>query len=81
MVAGKLLAAKRPTLVPVLDNKVNDFLKPPKRQFWVSLHDELSDQARREAISDICQVAPPHVSLLRRIDVALWRAAKGEAGT
>jgi hypothetical protein len=27
-------------------------------------------------ITEVCQVAPPHVSLFRRIDVALWLAAK-----
>lgn len=78
VVAGKLLAAKRPKLLPILDNEVNDYLRPPKTLFWVSLHDELSDAARREAITDVCRFAPPHVSLLRRIDVALWRAAKRE---
>jgi hypothetical protein len=76
VVAGKLLAAKRPKLLPILDNLVNDFLKPPKELFWVTLHDELSDASRRGAIADVCQVAPPHVGLLRRLDVALWRAAK-----
>ena len=76
VVAGKLLAAKRPKLLPILDNVVNDYLKPPKELFWVTLHDELSDAARREASAAVCGVAPPHVSLLRRIDVALWRAAK-----
>lgn len=76
VVAGKLLAAKRPKLLPILDNVVNDYLKPPKELFWVTLHDELSDTSRRDAIAAACQHAPPHVSLLRRIDVALWRAAK-----
>jgi hypothetical protein len=81
VVAGKLLAAKRPQLLPILDNVVNDFLQPPKELFWVTLHDELFDASRRQAISEVCQVAPPHVSLLRRIDVALWRAAKRESST
>lgn len=76
VVAGKLLAAKRPKLLPILDNEVNTFLKPPKELFWVTMHDELSDVSRREAIADVCSVAPGYVSLLRRIDVALWRAAK-----
>jgi hypothetical protein len=62
--------------LPILDNDVNDFLKPPRELFWVTLHDELSDSTRREAIADVCRVAPAHVSLLRRIDVALWRAAQ-----
>ncbi|MGO4443088.1 DUF6308 family protein [Mycobacterium sp. 2YAF39] len=73
--AGKLMAAKRPKLVPILDNKVKDFIRPPDGLFWVKLHDELSDASRRAAIIDACQSAPPHVSLLRRIDVALWMAA------
>lgn len=76
VVAGKLLAAKRPKLLPILDNEVNNYLMPPRGLFWVTMHDELSDSSRRQVISEVCNVAPPHVSLLRRIDVALWRAAK-----
>jgi hypothetical protein len=45
------------------------------------MHDELSDVSRREVIADVCRVAPAHVSRLRRIDVALWRAAKRGDGT
>lgn len=74
VVANKLLAAKRPRLLPVLDNEVWNFLRPPNGRFWLSLHDELSDPTRRFAIAAACQAAPSHVSLLRRIDVALWMA-------
>jgi Family of unknown function (DUF6308) len=81
VLAGKLLAAKRPKLLPILDNEVNNFLQPPKELFWVSMYDELSETSRRQVISEVCQVAPPHVSLLRRIDVALWRAAKRTSST
>jgi hypothetical protein len=73
--AGKLIAAKRPRLIPILDNRVNDFLKPRKGLFWVSLYDELSDGACRATIAQACSAAPPYVSLLRRIDVAIWMAA------
>jgi Family of unknown function (DUF6308) len=73
--AGKLMAAKRPRLIPILDNKVKDFIQPPDGLFWVKLHDELSDESRRSAITDACRSAPPQVGLLRRIDVALWMAA------
>jgi hypothetical protein len=73
--AGKLLAAKRPRLIPILDERVQGLLKPRDEMFWVSMHDELSDESRRATIEQICRVAPPHVSLLRRIDVALWMAA------
>ncbi|KAA0110617.1 DUF6308 family protein [Mycolicibacterium sp. P1-5] len=76
VVASKLMAAKRPKLIPILDNEVRNYLQPPKSFFWVTMHDELSDPARRRAIEEACQAAPPQVSLLRRMDVALWRAAR-----
>jgi hypothetical protein len=76
--AGKLLAAKRPRLIPILDNQVQAFLEPIPGLFWVSMHDELSDESRRSTITAVCQGAPPHVSLLRRIDAAVWMAAKRE---
>jgi hypothetical protein len=76
--AGKLMAAKRPRLIPILDNKVKDFIRPPDGLFWVKLHDELADESRRAAIARACRAAPPHVGLLRRIDVALWMAATQE---
>lgn len=76
VVAGKLMAAKRPKLIPILDNEVRNYLQPPKNLFWVTMHDELSDPARRQVISEVCQSAPAPVGLLRRMDVALWRAAR-----
>jgi Family of unknown function (DUF6308) len=76
--AGKLLAAKRPRLIPILDKEVQAFLQPRQGLFWVSMYDELSDDCRRKTIADVCRNAPPHVSLLRRMDAALWMAAKRE---
>ena len=73
--AGKLMAAKRPRLIPVLDKEVKRLLKPPKGQFWGAMYDELSDERRRSSIAEVCANAPEEVSLLRRIDVALWMHA------
>ena len=70
--AGKLIAAKRPRLIPILDSRVQN--RSPQELFWVTLCDELSDEHRRATIADVCHAAPPHVGLLRRIDVALWMA-------
>ena len=70
--AGKLLASKRPRLVPILDDFVISELKPPQGRFWVSLYDQLVDKKRRDTIAEVCSCAPDHVSLLRRIDVAVW---------
>ncbi len=73
--AGKLMAAKRPRLVPILDKKVKGLLKPPRGRFWAGMQEQLSVEVRRQAIAEVCEVAPDGVSLLRRIDVALWMHA------
>lgn len=73
--AGKLLAAKRPRLIPILDKEVKGLLKPPKSGFWVAMYDQLVDSERRRIITEVCEAAPEGVSLLRRIDVALWMHA------
>ena len=73
--AGKLMAAKRPRLIPVFDNEVKRVLKPPKERFWVTMYDHLSDESRCQKIAKVCSTAPAEVSLLRRIDVALWMHA------
>lgn len=70
--AGKLLAAKRPRLIPILDSRVKTVLHPPAGRFWVSMHEQLCDESRRQTIAAVCDCAPDHVSLLRQIDVALW---------
>lgn len=75
--ASKLIAAKRPHLIPVIDKKVEDLLQPKKDLFWLTMHHELADPERRKAIEGVCDNAPSHVSLLRRIDVALWMAGGG----
>lgn len=73
--AGKLVAAKRPRLIPILDKEVKRVLKPSEGQYWVAMHGQLSDPARRAEIARVCANAPSEVSLLRRIDVALWMYA------
>lgn len=70
--AGKLMAAKRPKLIPVFDTFVKDELKPPSGYFWESMYDQLADPRRREVISHMVSCASDRVSLLRCIDVAVW---------
>jgi hypothetical protein len=73
--AGKLLAAKRPLLIPILDSHVERVLKPPKGRFWVTMYDQLADESQRQRITRACMSAPQGVALLRCIDVALWMHA------
>jgi Family of unknown function (DUF6308) len=73
--AGKLMAAKRPRMIPIFDERVDQLLAPADELFWVSMYDELKDDEHRRVIEQVCRNTPSYVSLLRRIDVALWMAA------
>lgn len=89
VVAGKLLARKRPMLIPVVDKWVIDALKAPKNSYWVSIREALQDQARRDRIEACRATAPVSVSTLRLLDVIIWmqfsqstnaRAARASVG-
>ena len=70
--ATKLLASKRPRLLPVIDSVVTEVVQPPGGWFWLPMRNQLADPERRKKIADVVSCAPANVSLLRRIDVALW---------
>lgn len=73
--AGKLMAAKRPRLIPVVDTLVSQVLKPPGGRFWLPMRNQLADPGRRKKIAEVVSCAPDNVTLLRRIDVAVWMHA------
>jgi Family of unknown function (DUF6308) len=62
-------------LIPILNKEVKGLLNPPRGTFWTIMYEQLLDDGRRQAIGDVCKAAPDRVSLLRRIDVALWMHA------
>ncbi|MET8690992.1 DUF6308 family protein [Streptomyces bauhiniae] len=75
--AGKLLARKRPRLIPVYDNVVKCLLgRPP--HFWLPLHTALraDDHALHHTLLDLRKRAgiPETVSALRVCDIVLWMA-------
>lgn len=75
VIAGKLLARKRPRLLPVYDRVVRCALgRPPS--FWLSLRTALSEDAGslHRSLLDLRQAAglPRTVSALRVCDVAVW---------
>ena len=71
--AGKLLARKRPLLVPVYDSVIRDALRPPSDQVWVTLGGALGDERRRVAIEALRPPGlTPKVTTLRLLDVAVW---------
>ena len=71
--AGKLLARKRPRLIPVFDSVIQEALQPPRDRFWVTLGAALRHEERRAAVEAL---RPPgltmRVSTLRLLDVAVW---------
>jgi hypothetical protein len=73
--AGKLMAAKRPRLIPVVDTLVSQVLKPPGGRFWLPMYNQLLDDHRRDRIAGVVSIPLGDVSFLRRIDVAIWMHA------
>lgn len=67
---SKLLAAKRPRLVPVVDSVVANLL--PSDNYWADFASALEPESARMLVIEATPSAPPHLSLLRRIDVVLW---------
>jgi hypothetical protein len=72
-IRSKLLAAKRPRLVPVLDDVVCGAL-PPVDNYWAAFQTALSTSEARLLTSVPTAAAGEHVPLLRRVDVVLWMA-------
>ena len=72
--ASKLLARKRPQLVPIVDSVIAGALHLGD-ETWRPLRAALSDTEIRQAIDDL---RPPHVndgiSTLRLLDVSTWMA-------
>ena len=69
--AGKLLARKRPRLIPIYDSVVKAWMGAPTR-VWVPLREVLCEDAGiREEIEQLRPLGCT-ASLLRLLDVAIW---------
>ena len=74
--AGKILARKRPRLIPVWDRVLRCALDRPATA-WAALHFALAADGRRlheELLGLRERLAVGHVSALRVLDVAVWTA-------
>lgn len=79
--ATKLLARKRPHLVPVLDAVVTAELSVVKGRYWVPLHawltaDECAQHRRLKQLR-LAAGLGPEVSVLRVFDVLAWMVGSG----
>ena len=74
--AGKLLARKRPRLLPVYDSRIKKVLNRPRtdNQWWHDLHDQLINDPglvqELEAVRN--RAGAGHMSPLRVFDVMCW---------
>lgn len=83
--AGKLLARKRPRLIPVYDRVVKAALgRHDGDEFWLPLRDALRDDdrlvPRLQELRDECEIGTD-ISLLRILDVAIWMRGDGQPVT
>jgi hypothetical protein len=77
---GKLMARKRPRLIPGFDRVIRACLMPKKSNtWWVSLHDAVDQDrgivTRLEELKADAEL-PDEVSLLRVLDVAVWMTSQ-----
>lgn len=72
--ASKLLARKRPHLIPIQDSRVNEFYGiGAGDEYWLPLAAALADPELRTEIDSLWPAgAPGRVSLLRVLDIAIW---------
>ncbi len=76
--ASKLLACKRPHLVPIRDTVVEHLLGA-STAWWIPWRKTVADQALRDLVKEVTPPnTPAGTSLLRRLDVILWRAGTSE---
>lgn len=78
--AGKLLARKRPNLIPVYDSVVKCALEEP-HELWLGLQAVLADpdtgiRGRLAELRAACRV-PAEVGELRVLDVVVWKGHRG----
>lgn len=71
--AGKLLARKRPQLIPIVDKVIKRIIQVSAADEWEFFATYLSPPQRRQRLTALMPGGlDPGVSILRLLDVALW---------
>jgi hypothetical protein len=81
---SKLLARKRPVLIPIQDSVVEGALGAPVGNFWSAMRAALQDTALRDALHDTLlrarrqnSAVPESLSPLRIVDIVIWMTEHG----
>lgn len=72
MIAGKLLARKRPHLVPIIDKVVLEVLCLPDGRNWRSTRAVLQGTDLQKRINELHPADVPLQPTIRLLDVAAW---------
>lgn len=73
--AGKLLAAKRPALIPIWDKHIARALGAPKGHFWLAMRDSLRSSAA--LVTEVAAEAQVDLTPLRVVDIVVWMRQHG----
>lgn len=72
---SKLMARKRPRLIPIFDSRVKAFFGKPRWE-WLPLGRALQDTRLRKGIKSLGPRGLREVTLLRILDVAIWMRSR-----
>ena len=71
-ITRKLLARKRPALLPIRDRVIDGFSGIARGDLWLALRDALADEQRRARIDALGDGLARRPTTLRLLDVAIW---------
>jgi hypothetical protein len=79
VIAGKLLARKRPRLVPIVDGVVRTVIDAGRGNYWKTYQAFMADPAQANRLDEISRSAsvPEKITLLRVLDVCVWMRGSG----
>ena len=73
VISGKLLARKRPQLIPIIDSRVTEAIPAPEGHYWQAFQSSLQNADRRQRVEALRPEAlSAQIPLLRLLDVAIW---------
>ena len=75
VIAGKLMASKRPNLIPLYDQHVYAALGWPRGQFWEAMRTSMVDA--HEAVVEVVAEAGVAVTAVRAVDIVVWMHQHG----
>lgn len=75
VIAGKLVAAKRPSLIPIWDQHVDEALGPPPHGFWLGVRNSLREC--HHLVEEVIAYVGVELTVLRAVDIVVWMRQYG----